>query len=142
MSGGLKITLRAGERIFVNGAVLKMDRKVGVELMNDVTFLLEQHFIKPEETTTPLRQLYFMVQTMLIDPALYLKAKTLAVESLQSLLATVKDTEIRAGLAVANGFLESERPFDVLKTVRVLLPREAAILDAGKLNLTPAKEVA
>jgi flagellar biosynthesis repressor protein FlbT len=142
MSGGLKITLRAGERIFVNGAVLKMDRKVGVELMNDVTFLLEQHFIKPEETTTPLRQLYFMVQTMLIDPSLYMKAKSLAVESLHSLLAAVKDAEIRAGLTVVNEFLDSERPFDALKTVRQLLPREATILDPGKLNLAPAKEVA
>lgn len=61
MNSGLKITLRAGERIFVNGGVLRVDRKVSIELMNDVIFLLEQHVMKPEDTTTPLRQLYFMI---------------------------------------------------------------------------------
>jgi len=49
MNSGLKITLRAGERIFVNGGVLKVDRKVSIELMNDVIFLLEQHVMKPVE---------------------------------------------------------------------------------------------
>lgn len=61
MSQGFKITLKGGERIYINGAVLKMDRKVGVELLNEATFLLEQHILQPEGATTPLRQLYFMI---------------------------------------------------------------------------------
>ena len=65
----LRITLRAGERVFVNGAVLKVDRKTTLEFLNDVTFLLESHVMQAEDATTPLRQLYFIVQMMLIDPA-------------------------------------------------------------------------
>ena len=65
----LRITLRAGERVFVNGAVLKVDRKTTLEFLNDVTFLLEGHVIQAEDATTPLRQLYFTVQMMLIDPS-------------------------------------------------------------------------
>ena len=34
------ISLRGGERIYVNGAVLRVDRKVTLELINDVAFLL------------------------------------------------------------------------------------------------------
>ena len=69
MKNTLRISLKAGERIFINGAVLRVDRKVSLEFMNDVTFLLENHVMQPEEATTPLRQLYFIVQMMLINPA-------------------------------------------------------------------------
>ena len=65
----MRLSLRAGERVYINGAVLRVDRKVGIELLNDATFLLEGHVLQAEEATTPLRQLYFAVQTMLIAPA-------------------------------------------------------------------------
>ncbi len=139
MSGGLKITLRAGERIFVNGGVLRVDRKVSIELMNDVIFLLEQHVMKPEDTTTPLKQLYFMIQMMLMDPALHMKARTMAKESVASLIVGVADPKIQQGLIDASEMLDSERPFDALKRVRTLLPLEgAAAMKAQELN----KEVA
>ena len=138
MSGGLKITLRAGERIFVNGGVLKVDRKVSIELMNDVIFLLEQHVMKPEETTTPLRQLYFMIQMMLIDPSLHMKALTMAKESVSNLITSVRDGKIRQGVLEAAELLESDRAFEALKKVRTLLPLEAANAEVQELN----KEVA
>jgi len=138
MGGGLKITLRAGERIFVNGGVLKVDRKVSIELMNDVIFLLEQHVMKPEETTTPLRQLYFMIQMMLMDPSLHMKALTMAKESVANLVATVRDGKIRQGVLEAAELLDSDRAFEALKKVRTLLPLEAANTKMQELN----KEVA
>jgi flagellar protein FlbT len=138
MGGGLKITLRAGERIFVNGGVLKVDRKVSIELMNDVIFLLEQHVMKPEETTTPLRQLYFMVQMMLMDPALHMKARTMAKESTANLLASMGDGKIRQGLAEISDLLDRDSPFEALKKVRTLLPLEAA----NATTHEPSKEVA
>ena len=65
----MRLSLRAGERVYVNGAVLRVDRKVSLELLNDATFLLETHVLQAEAATTPLRQLYFAAQTMLITPA-------------------------------------------------------------------------
>ena len=64
----MHISLRAGEKIYINGAVLCADRKVSLELLNDATFLLEAHVMKVESATTPLRQLYFIVQIMLMNP--------------------------------------------------------------------------
>jgi flagellar protein FlbT len=126
MNSGLKITLRAGERIFVNGGVLRVDRKVSIELMNDVIFLLEQHVMKPEDTTTPLRQLYFMIQMMLMDPALHMKARTMAKESVSGLLETISEPKILLGLKEASELLDGDRIFEALKKVRMLLPLEAA----------------
>ncbi|MFO7460819.1 MAG: flagellar biosynthesis repressor FlbT, partial [Desulfatiglandales bacterium] len=62
----LKISLKPNEKIYVNGAVLKTDRKVSLEFLNDVDFLLEAHVMQPEEAITPIRQLYFIVQVMLM----------------------------------------------------------------------------
>jgi flagellar biosynthesis repressor protein FlbT len=138
MAGGLKITLRAGERIFINGGVLRMDRKVSIELMNDVIFLLEQHVMKPEDTTTPFRQLYFMIQMMLMDPALHMKALVMAKESVANLLLNVSDDAALAALRDTANLLESERPFDALKKVRALVTSEAAEKASAELS----KEVA
>jgi flagellar protein FlbT len=138
MGGGLKITLRAGERIFVNGAVLKVDRKVSIELMNDVIFLLEQHVMKPEDTTSPLRQLYFMIQMMLMDPALHMKARMMAKDSVANLLASIRNNQVRQGLLDASELLDADRPFEALKKVRTLLPLESAGAQAQELT----KEVA
>lgn len=138
MAGGLKITLRAGERIFINGGVLRVDRKVSIELMNDVIFLLEQHVMKPEETTTPLRQLYFMIQMMLMDPALHMKARSMARESVTNLVATIADPRLSAGLVETGNLLDNDRPFEALKKVRTMLPFEPAVEAAEERS----KEVA
>jgi flagellar biosynthesis regulator FlbT len=34
----MNITLRAGERFFINGAVIRIDRKASIELLNEVMF--------------------------------------------------------------------------------------------------------
>ena len=64
MKAALRLGLRSGEKIYVNGAVLRVDRKVRLELLNDATFLLEAHVMKLEDATTPLRRLYFLVQAV------------------------------------------------------------------------------
>ena len=142
MSQGLKITLKGGERIYINGAVLKMDRKVGIELLNDATFLLEQHILQPEAATTPLRQLYFMVQMMLIDPALHAKARDMASETIAALKDTISNDDIRNGLNDVTRLLTADRTLEALKRIRALYPTEAACMkvdnDAEKLQ----KEVA
>ena len=74
----MNITLRAGERFFINGAVIRIDRKASIELLNEVTFLLENHVMQAEEATTLIRQIYFAVQIMLMDPTAAASAAPLA----------------------------------------------------------------
>lgn len=142
MNGRLRIVLRAGERIFLNGAVIKVDRKVGVELLNDVVFLLEQHVMKPENTKTPLRQLYFMIQMMLMDPSLHMKARDMAAESLAKQLQAHSDIAIRNGLLDVEKALAAERPLEALKKLRALIPMEEKIVGLPSEDFVAAKEVA
>ena len=118
----MHISLKAGEKIYVNGAVLRPDRRVSIEFLNDVTFLLESHVMQPEQATTPLRQLYFVVQTMLIDPASVAEAMRLYKPLRLSLGEAAGDAAVRAGLDAADRMVEARRPFEALKIIRTLIP--------------------
>lgn len=124
----MNISLRRGERIFINGAVLRVDRKVCLELLNDVTFLLENHVMQANDASTPFRQLYFAIQTMLISPHDAEQALDLCRGMLVSLSA-VRDRRIVEGLAAVVRHIDNKRMFDALKTVRGLLPIEEEILN-------------
>lgn len=128
MRKNIQIGLKAGERIFINGAVLRVDRKVTIELLNDVTFLLESHVMQVEAATTPLRQLYFIAQTMLMDPANAASTKELFVKTLAPLMTSFSSEEILAGLERAGALVMADKEFEALKTIRGLLPLEDRIL--------------
>jgi flagellar protein FlbT len=124
----MSLSLRANEKIYVNGAILKFDRKVSLEILNDATFLLETHVIQPEETTTPLRQLYFVVQTMLIEPANGEIAKAMFDRMLMSTAGIFEDRAILTGLQLVAALVDGSRHFEALKQLRALYPTEAAIM--------------
>lgn len=126
--GTLRLSLRAGERIYINGAVMRVDRKTQLELLNDVTFLLESHVMQASETTTPLRQLYFIVQMMLIDPVNATAAREVFEATNALLVAAFENPAVRNGLLDAADLVTEGRTFDALKRVRGLLPLEDSIL--------------
>ena len=129
MKSTLRISLKSGERIFINGAVLRVDRKVALEFLNDVTFLLENHVLQPEDATTPLRQLYFIAQMMLINPDGKEQSMTLFRKSVAMLLTCFQDDDILAELKRVDGMVASGRAFDALKAIRALYPAEDRILN-------------
>lgn len=114
----MHITLRAGEKLFLNGAVLRADRKVSLELMNDATFLLEAHVMSVEKATTPIRQLYFIVQMMLMNPLDTAAARSLFDDSLPRMRAAYGIGAILDALERTQHLVEAARYFDVLKLLR------------------------
>lgn len=126
----MRIHLRAGEKFYVNGAVIQVDRKVTVSFLNDVTFLLENHVLQPEEAATPLKQLYFIVQTALIDPAHSDESKRLFGKLCATLIETASDPELKNGLEMAYEQFSKGRTFDVLKSIRALFPLEDQLIVA------------
>lgn len=134
----MHLSLGAGERVFINGAVLRVDRKVGIELLNDAAFLLEGHVLQVEQATTPLRQLYFATQTMLIEPAQAAPARELCAGLMEGILAATTDDTIRTGLTAFAKLVEGGRLFEALKTIRGLYPAEAAVLQSQGAATAPA----
>jgi flagellar protein FlbT len=130
----MRISLRSGEKIYINGAVLRVDRKVSLELLNDATFLLEAHVMRPEDANTPLKQLYFIVQLMLMDPADG-AAREMFEKSIVLMLASYENSEIIAGLQSIDKLVGSKRTFDALKAIRNLFSIDAKIMTGEKISL-------
>lgn len=128
----MKIGLKAGERLFINGAVIRADKKTNIELMNDAVFLLEAHVLQPEEATTPLRQLYFILQTMIMDPAAASAVQDMFHLVLGSVKSAFSTREIVVRLDEVEELAKSERWFEAMKLVRALYPIEASVMVAEK----------
>jgi len=131
----MNITLRAGERLYLNGAVIRLDRKATIELLNDAAFLLETHVIQASEATTPLRQVYFVVQVMLMDPAAAGSTMDLLHQLIDKALLALETPEIKAGLKTIVGSIARSRHFEAMKLLRSLYPLE-------QLEMFPNGEIA
>ncbi|MET3661936.1 flagellar biosynthesis repressor FlbT [Aquamicrobium ahrensii] len=131
MKGTLKLSLKANEKIYINGAVIRPDRKVTIELMNDVQFLLENHVLQPEDASTPLRQLYFILQVMLMNPQGAPDARDMFRKSLPLMLASFRDGQILGGLKQVDRMVGEGDVYGALKAIRALYPIEQASLQDG-----------
>ncbi len=134
----MHISLRAGEKIYINGAVLCADRKVSLELLNDATFLLEAHVMKVENATTPLRQLYFIVQIMLMNPTDTATARDMFEKSTRMIMDISDDADLLAGLQCVKAHVDNGRIFEALKNIRTLFGIEADII-AGARTASPTR---
>ncbi len=132
MTKPFSISLKSGERIYINGAVVRVDRKVSIEFLNDVTFLLEAHVMQPDQTTTPFRQLYFIVQTMLMDPADTAAARQLFDSVHANLCNALTSAELLGALSEVRRLVDAKRYFECLKMLRGCFAREEEILRGNK----------
>jgi flagellar biosynthesis repressor protein FlbT len=140
MKSTLKISLKPGEKIYINGAVLRVDRKVSLELLNDVQFLLENHVLQAENASTPLRQLYFMVQIMLMNPTGAEDTLAMFRRSLPLLIASFSDERVKGALKDIDRLVSEGHVYEALKAIRALYPIEDAVLRGMQLPAAaPAK---
>jgi len=131
MTNTLKISLKPNEKIYINGAVIRVDRKVTLELMNDVQFLLESHVIQADQASTPLRQLYFIVQIMLINPVGAAEARDMFRRSLPMLIASFANQDICKSLKQIDRMVGEDEIYEALKAIRALYPLERKALEGN-----------
>jgi flagellar protein FlbT len=146
MKSAFKISLKPGEKIYINGAVVRVERKTTLEFLNDVNFLLESHVLQVDEATTPLRQLYFIAQIMLMNPAGADQAREMFRKSLSMLLAGFESAEICTRLKDIDRLVWEGEVFEALRAIRALYSAEAAALADASLrdnrDISPARTFA
>ena len=138
MKNTLKISLKPNEKIYLNGAVITVDRKVTIELLNDVQFLLESHVLQIDDASTPLRQLYFILQVMLMNPTGANDAYEMFRRSLPLMIASFSDPEISGTLKQIDRMVGEGHVYEALKAIRGLYPLEHKAL--GENDDAPAEE--
>ena len=114
----MKIHLKRNEKLFINGAVIRLDRRGSIELMNDAQFLMENHILQQEDAKTPLQQVYFIVQTMLMDPTNSHLTKYLLDSYSEMLMRLNLSSEYKDLIGLTGKMVEAKNYYGALKLLR------------------------
>jgi len=105
----LKLSLKPGEKIAINGAVIvNGDRRIEFAVENHANVLRERDIMRAEEATTPARRVYLPVMMMALDPASRAAAFPEFEHRLTDFAGAVTDARalslcLKISAAVANG---------------------------------------
>jgi flagellar biosynthesis repressor protein FlbT len=114
----MMIHLKKNEKLFINGAVIQLDRRGSIELLNDAQFLLASHVMQVETATTPLRRLYFIIQTMIVDPANSGLTRNLYETQSEQLKSAVSHQDYHKVIVHADALVGEAKYFEALKFLR------------------------
>jgi len=65
----LKLSLKPGEKLVINGAVLTNgEKRACLIVQNKACLLREKDIMQPEEATTPARRIYLPIMMLYLDP--------------------------------------------------------------------------
>lgn len=64
----LRISLRDGEKVVINGAVIRSSGRTDLAIESKVTILRGREIMSPAEASTPARALYFHTMMAYLDP--------------------------------------------------------------------------
>ena len=92
----LRISLRDGEKMIVNGAVLRATGRTQFVIENQVSILRDREVMRPEEATTPARRLYFACMMAYIDSSNLSEHQDQIIDRLRDLLGALESDEARA----------------------------------------------
>jgi flagellar biosynthesis repressor protein FlbT len=138
---GLKLNLRANERLVINGALLTALKPTSLLINNQVSMLLERHIMRPEHAKTPARRIYFAIQCAYIADASerppYLEQ---AIGYIGDFEGATESPKARALLAEIRRHLEQRTYYEALKRCRDLISYEEVVLNLPPVDAfsTPA----
>lgn len=129
---GLVLKLAPKERVLINGAVIENgDRRTRVSILTpNANILRLRDALHPEEAKTPVRRVCYVAQLVLsgdVDPS---EARPQLLSGIEQLSQALCDSDSRRMLQDATEAVISERYYQALKALRLLIPREDRLLSA------------
>lgn len=124
----LRISLRNGERVIINGAVLRSVGRTDVIVENSSTVLRGRDVMKPEDANTPARRLYFACMMAYIDQDNREKHQQSLLSQLEALVAALEAPEAKAACLRFAEKIALEQFYAALSDARWLFHYEAEVL--------------
>lgn len=134
----LRINLRDGEQVVVNGAVLRACGRTALWLENDAAVLRGREVMKPEEADTPARRLYFACMMAYLDPAQLDSHQEAILILLGDLINAVQAPHARMACATFARLVAEHDYYRALAECRTLIDHEAGLLGAGHAPAAPS----
>ncbi|MCB6177953.1 flagellar biosynthesis repressor FlbT [Rhodobacter sp. Har01] len=131
---GLVLKLGPHERVLINGAVIENgDKRSKLAIMTpNANILRLRDAIHPEEANTPVRRVCYIAQLVLSGDTDPTDARHQLLRSIEQLSQVLTDPDSRRLLAEASRAVLAEQHYQVLKSLRGLLPREERLFAAGR----------
>lgn len=131
---GLVLKLAPKERVLINGAVIENgDRRSRLAIMTPNAHILRlRDAIHPQEVTTPVRRVCYVVQLVLSGDAVPAEARPQLLRGIEQLSQVLTDSDSRALLAAATAAVLEDQHYQALKVLRSLLPREERLFAASR----------
>lgn len=130
---GLVLKLAPNERVLINGAVIENGPRRG--RLNIVTpdahVLRLRDAIHPDRVDTPVRRVCHIAQLVLSGEAAMEEARPQLLRGIEQLSRVMTDTASTESLTRATDTVMENQPYQALKALRQLLPREARLLSLG-----------
>ncbi len=129
---GLVLKLGPRERVLVNGAVIENgDRRARLAILTPGAHILRlRDAIHPGEVTTPVRRVCYVAQLVLSGDADPAEARHQLLRGIEQLSQVFTDPDSRSLLTQATEAVIAAQPYQALKALRALLPREERLFAA------------
>ena len=121
----LRITLRDGEKMIVNGAVIRAVGRTQLCLENGVSILRGRDVMTPEDANTPAKRLYFACMMAYIDPDNIDSHRETIVVLVQDLLSAFQSLEAMTICATFAEKVATSQFYRALADCRWLIAYEA-----------------
>lgn len=131
---GLVLKLGPHERVLINGAVIENgERRSRLAIMTPNAHILRlRDAIHPEEVNTPVRRVCYIAQLVLSGDAAPEAARPQLLRGIEQLSQVLTDHDSRTQLACASRAVLDNQPYQAMKALRLLLPREERLLAAAR----------
>ena len=130
---GLVLKLGPHERVLINGAVIENgDKRSRLAIMTPNAHILRlRDAIRPDEVNTPVRRVCYIAQLVLSGDADPKDAQIQLLRGIEQLSQVLIDQDSRAQLNLATKAVLDDQPYQALKALRTLLPREERLFAAA-----------
>lgn len=131
---GLVLKLRPRERVLVNGAVIENgDRRSRLNIVTpNANILRLRDALHPDEVTTPVRRVCYILQLILSGDVTPADAKMQVLRGLEQLSQVFKDPDSKGILELATSNALDQKYYPALKALRGLISRENRLIAADQ----------
>lgn len=131
---GLVLKLGPRERVLVNGAVVEnCDRRIKLAILTPGAHILRlRDALHPEEANTPVRRVCYIAQLLLSGDADPEEGQIQLLRGIEQLSQVLTDHDSRSLLGAATQAVLDNMPYQAMKALRNLLPREERLLAAAR----------
>lgn len=127
---GLKLSLKPGEKLVVNGAVLaNTDRRTSLVVENQASILRERDIMQPDEANTPARRIYFVVMMMYLDEGERKRLRDTFMKLLTDFMGAVAGRDAIDACLAISAYVANEDYYKALAKCRRLFDYEQERLD-------------